>query len=270
MAIHPTAIVSRQAEIGADVEIGPFCIIDAGVTVGASCRLHQGVHLTGRTSIGAGCELHAGVLIGHAPQDVKHRGEESFCRIGERNIIREYTTIHRATGDGQATTLGDDNFLLVGVHIGHNCSVGNRVTMVNGAKLAGHVQVADRVTFGADAIVHQFVRVGTLAMIAAGARVAMDIPPFMLTDHDGFIAGLNNVGLRRAGVPREQILALRRAFHLLYRQSPMFRRGIALLAETTPTGASAELLKFLEAPSRRGITGQANRSGGEDDGDDSD
>ncbi len=265
MAIHPTAIVHRQAEIGADVEIGPFCIIDAGVTVGAGCRLHQSVHLTGRTWIGAGCELHAGVLIGHAPQDVKYRGEESCCRIGERNIIREYTTIHRATGEGQATTLGDDNFLLVGAHIGHNCTVGNRVTMVNGSKLAGHVRVADRVTFGADALVHQFVRIGALAMIAAGARISMDIPPFMLTDHEGFIAGLNSVGLRRAGVPPEQILDLRRAFHLLYRQSPLFRKGIARLAESKPTGVSGELLAFLGERSRRGITGRASRGGGSED-----
>ncbi|MCC7292851.1 MAG: acyl-ACP--UDP-N-acetylglucosamine O-acyltransferase [Phycisphaerales bacterium] len=269
MAIHPTAIVDRRAEIGAEVDIGPFCIIDAGVAVGAGCRLHQGVHLTGRARIGAGCELHAGVLIGHAPQDVKHRGEESFCRIGERNIIREYSTIHRATGEGQATTLGDDNFLLSGAHIGHNCTVGNRVTMVNGAKLAGHVQVADRVTFGADALVHQFVRVGALAMIAAAARVAMDIPPFMLTDHDGLIAGLNSVGLRRAGLSQEQILDLRRAFHLLYRQSPLFRQGVGRLAESKPTGAAAELLKFLEAPSRRGVTGVVRRGGGEDVGDES-
>lgn len=260
MSIHPTAIIDRHAQIDPSADIGPFCVIDAHVTVGPRCRLWQNVYLTGWTTIGEDCELHPGVVIGHTPQDIKHQGERSYCRIGARNIIREYTTIHRGTGEETATVVGDDNFILGGVHIGHNCVVGNRVTMVNGSKLAGHCTVADRVTFGGDAIIHQFVRIGELAMIGAGAPVAMDVPPYMLVDHDGKLIGINSVGLRRAGLPREDMIALRQAFHVLFRGGRGFRQAVEDLAGRVTTPSEATLIAFLRASSRRGILGP-NRSG---------
>lgn len=260
MSIHPTAIIDRHARIDGSADIGPFCVIEAHVAIGPRCRLWQNVYVTGWTTIDESCELHPGVVIGHTPQDIKHKGERSYCRIGARNIIREYTTIHRGTGEDTATEVGDDNFILGGVHIGHNCVVGNRVTMVNGSKLAGHCTVADRVTFGGDAIVHQFVRIGELAMIGAGAPVAMDVPPYMLVDHDGKLIGLNSVGLRRAGFPREELMALRRAFHALFRGGRGFRQAVEELAGQSATPAQEALVAFLRAPSRRGVLGP-RRSG---------
>lgn len=261
MSIHPTAIVDKRAELHETVVVGPFCIIEGYVRIGAGCRLYQNVYVTGHTVIGEGCELHPGVVVGHLPQDVKFKGEVSYCRIGARTVIREYTTIHRATGEGESTVVGEDCFLLGGTHIGHNCEVGNRVTMVNGAKLGGHCQVADRVTFGADGIIHQFVRIGELAMIGAGGPVAMDVLPFMLTDHDGFVAGLNVVGLRRAGVPREEVLELRGIFRTLYREGLSFREAVARVAKDVRGEAGRRLVAFLQAPSRRGILGPPRKAG---------
>ncbi|MCG3131474.1 MAG: Acyl-[acyl-carrier-protein]--UDP-N-acetylglucosamine O-acyltransferase [Phycisphaerae bacterium] len=259
--IHPTAIVDRRAELHETVIVGPFCVIDADVRIGAGCRLYQNVYVTGHTVIGEGCELHPGVIVGHLPQDVKFKGEVSYCRIGARTVIREYATIHRATGEQESTEVGDDCFLLGGIHIGHNCEVGNRVTMVNGSKLAGHCRVADRVTFGADGMAHQFVRIGELAMIGAGGPVAMDVPPFMLTDHDGFVAGLNAVGLRRADVPREEALELRTIFRTLYREGLPFREAVVRAAEGVRGEAGRRLVAFLQAPSRRGILGPPRKTG---------
>ncbi|MCH7632880.1 MAG: acyl-ACP--UDP-N-acetylglucosamine O-acyltransferase, partial [Planctomycetes bacterium] len=202
MTIHPTAIVDSKAELADDVTVGPYCIIDGNVRVGAGCRLYHGVYLTGWTQIGPGCELHPGVIVGHTPQDTKYSGERTYCRVGEGTILREYVTIHRGTIPESETVVGDQCFLLAGVHVGHNCRVGDRVTIVNNGLLGGHVSVGDGVMIGGMGGIHQFVRVGELAMLAACSRVVQDVVPFSIVDTDGKIAGLNKIGLRRAEMPR--------------------------------------------------------------------
>ena len=266
MSIHPTAIVDKHAELDSDVEVGPYCVIDAHVRVARGCRLYHNVYLTGWTEIGDDCVLHPGVIVGHEPQDIKYEGQRSFCCVGQRNIIREYATIHRGTIPDSATSVGDDCFLLAGSHIGHNCTVGNHVTMINNALLAGHVTVEDHVTFGGGAGVHQFCRVGKLAMVTGNARVPKDVVPYALLDGEGRVAGLNNVGLRRAGIPRENVLELRKAFHILFGRSSSgdtramaIRSRIERLASVARTPEACHLLAFVKAESQRGLAGRSRR-----------
>lgn len=263
MGIHPTAIIDRRAEIDASVEVGPFCVIEGNVQVGAGCRLYKGVYLTGWTQIAPDCELHPNVIVGHTPQDTKYNGERSFCRIGRGTILRENVTIHRGTIPDSETVVGEECFFLGGSHVAHNCIVGNRVTLINNALLGGHVEVGDRVTIGGGTPVHQFVRIGELAMVAGGARISMDVPPFMMTDSLGRIVGLNRVGIRRAELPREDVAEIREALRTLYGSRLPFRRAVEQLSQRLGTPSGVKLLQFLQQESRRGVAGKKRR-GGED------
>ena len=256
MAIHPTAIIDPAAELDASVEVGPFCVIDAHVRVAADCRLYQGVYLTGWTEIGAGCELHPGVIVGHAPQDLKYQGERSYCRIGRGTILREYVTVHRGTEPESETVVGETCFLLGGSHVGHNCRVGDSVTMVNNALLAGHVEVGDRVTIGGVAALHQFVRIGELAMIGGLGHVSQDVVPFALTDTSGRVAGINRVGLRRAELPEAHVQDIRESYRVLFGQRLPFREAINRLEDMVSTPSGKKLLRFVQAKSARGIAGR--------------
>jgi UDP-N-acetylglucosamine acyltransferase len=259
--IHPTAVVSPKAEIDPSVEVGPYSVIDSHVRIAAGCRLMHHVYVTGWTSIGEGCTLHPGVVVGHEPQDIKYKGERTFCRVGARNIFREYVTVHRGTTPESETVIGDDCFLLAGSHIGHNCLVGSRVTMVNNALLAGHVEVADQVTLGGAAAVHQFVRVGRLSMIGGHARVPMDVLPFAMVDEGGRIAGVNTIGMRRAGIAREDILEVRAAYRTILSSPGGFREGVNRLLASTLSPVGSELTAFLQAPTKRGFAGKSRRRG---------
>ncbi len=267
MPIHPTAIVNPEAELDGSVTVGPFCVIEGHVQVGAGCRLYQNVYLTGWTQIGPDCELHPGVIVGHAPQDIKYKGERSYCRIGRGTILREYVTIHRGTVPESTTVVGEDCFLLAGSHVGHNCTIGNRVTMINNALLAGHVEVGDGVTIGGAAAVHQFVRIGELAMVAGAARAGMDVVPFALTDAEGRIAGLNRVGLRRAGIPREHVADIRNAFRILFSDRSPLENRLDQLASIVQSPPGRRLLQFVKATSKRGLAGRSRRIASGLDGD---
>lgn len=260
--IHPTAIVDRRADIDRTAEIGPYCVIDAHVHVGPGCRLMHGVYLTGWTHLEPNCILHPGVVVGHEPQDVKYKGERSFCRVGEGTILREYVTIHRGTDPESTTTIGRNCFLLAASHVAHNCTLGDHVTLINAVLLAGHVKVSDRTTIGGGAGIHQFVRIGELSMIAGTARVTMDVPPFALIDAAGRVAGLNRVGIRRAGYTTAESNAVREAYRTLYRPGLGFRNAVAELAaaaEQSPAPVQ-RLVEFLTTPSRRGFAGRARGS----------
>ena len=256
MAIHPTALVHPKAELDTSVEVGPYCIIEENVRIAAGCRLWHGVYVTGWTSIDEGCRLHPGVIVGHAPQDTKYSGARTFCRVGRGTILREYVTVHRGTDPESETTIGDNCFLLAGSHVAHNCRVGNDATFVNDVLLGGHVQVFDRAFLGGGAAVHQFVRVGELAMVAGRARVYRDAPPFAIIDEAGRVAGLNRVGLRRANVPREHIDDIRNAYRILYAPGVPFKEAIDRLAGTVQTLAGERLLEFVRNAGRRGIAGR--------------
>ncbi len=257
MAIHPTAIVDSKAEIHESVEIGPYCVIDANVKVHAGCKLEQNVYLTGWTEIGENCVIHPGVIIGHEPQDVKYSGERTYCCIGKNNVFREYVTIHRGTVPESETRVGDDCFLLANSHVAHNCMVGNNVTMINGVLLAGHVEIGDRVTVGGGAGVHQFSRIGDLAMIAGMAAVRMDVVPYALVDEDGRIAGLNRVGLKRAGLAAGEVLDIRRAYRVLFGKTANFAQACEELAAKVTTSAGRKIAEFVARDSRRGFAGRS-------------
>ena len=259
MPIHPTAIVDPHAELDGSVTVGPHCVIEGHVRVEADCRLYHNVYLTGWTRIGSGCELHPGVIVGHAPQDTKYKGERSYCRIGRGTILREYVTIHRGTVPESETVVGEDCFLLGGSHVGHNCRVGDRVTLINNVLLGGHAEIGDRVTLGGAAMVHQFVRIGELAMITGSARVRMDVVPFALVDVDGRIAGLNRVGLRRAGVSREHAADIRNAYRIMLAREVPFEQRIQRLQAQAQSPPVQRILEFLQASSKRGIAGPARR-----------
>ncbi len=257
MAIHPTAIISPRAEIDPSVEVGPFCVIDGDVRIGANSKLYHQVYVTGWTEIGEGCVLHPGVIVGHEPQDTKYKGERSYCRIGEQTILREYVTVHRASGEDLETVIGNRCFLLGGSHVGHNSKVGNDVTLVNNVLLAGHVTIQDRVTIGGSAMAHQFSRIGELAMVSGFAPVHMDIVPFAMTDLRGKITSVNRVGLKRSNLSKEEISEIKESFRTLFRSDMGFSEASAAVVAKVKTSAGKRLADFLNAESKRGIAGSS-------------
>lgn len=259
MAIHPTAIVDPKAELDPTVEVGPYCVIEANVHVAAGCVLMQNVYLTGWTEIGENCVLHPGVIVGHAPQDVKYDGSRTYCRIGRNNILREYVTIHRGTTPESVTTVGDDCFLLAGSHVAHNCTVGNHVTLINSVLLGGYVSVGDQATIGGAAGIHQFVRIGELAMVKGNATAVMDVVPFAITGLDGRVLGINRVGLRRASLTPEEREDIRQAYRILFGRAGRFSEAVARLATTVRTPAGRRLLEFVRAESKRGIAARSRK-----------
>jgi UDP-N-acetylglucosamine acyltransferase len=255
--IHPAAVVHPDATLGPGVEIGPFCVVGANVTIGARTTLIAHVVVNGRTTIGEDVEIHPFASIGAESQDRKAvRGEEAFTTIGDRTVIREYVSIHRATAEaGGVTSVGNDCLLLGYTHVAHNCQIGDHVTMSNLAQLAGHVVVEDHATIGAMAGVHQFVRIGRYAFVGGYTKLVRDVPPFFLAEgNPAEVYGLNAVGLRRAGFSREALGELKDAYKTIYRSENNVSQALTVLRETVLTDEGRTLLAFLEASSDRGIT----------------
>ena len=254
--IHPTAVVDPRAELDSSVRVGPHATIGPNVAIGAGTEVMASVHIRGRTTIGRDCRIHMGAVVGHEPQDHAFTGGESCTVVGDRNTIREYVTIHRGTEEGSSTTIGDDNMLMALSHVAHNCRIGNRVVLCNGSLLAGYVEVGDSAVISGNVVVHQFARIGRLAMIGGGSRVARDVPPFMLLEGDSTVRSLNSVGLKRAGLPQETRVAIKAAFRALYRSGGIRRDGLRRLAEMAASPAACsevrELALFVRE-SRRGI-----------------
>jgi len=265
LPIHPTAIIDRHAEIDPTVDVGPYCIIEANVRIAAGCRLYQNVYLTGWTTIAEKCELHPGVIVGHAPQDIKYKGDRSFCRIGQGTMLREYVTVHRGTIPESETVVGEECFFLAGSHVGHNCTVGNRVTLINDALLGGHVSVGNGTTIGGSVGIHQFVRIGELCMIAGTARVTMDVIPFALADASGRISGLNRIGLRRTGMPREHVQEIRLLYRLLFQRREPFFEVVQRIEQAASTPPGRRFVEFLKADSRRGLAGRPRKRANSND-----
>ncbi len=257
--IHPTAIIDPTAKIAKDAEIGPYCIIGPGVRVGSKTRLHPHVHLIENSTIGSECEIFGGVQIGGPPQDTKFKNEVSYVSIGNRNIIREYSTIHRATGEGKVTQIGDNTMLMAYAHIGHNCEIGNNVTIASYVGISGHVLIEDSVNIGGLTGVHQHGRVGTLAMIGGLCGVNRDIPPYMLAEgRPAKICDINLRGLRRAGIPPKVRAELRQAYKLLYRSNLNVTQALEAIEEEIEKSPELDhLLQFVHT-SREGIGGRGN------------
>lgn len=256
--IHPTAIIHPQAEVDSTVQIGPYCVIDPDVRVMAHCRVGPHVYLTGHTVIGPRNEFFAGCVIGEAPQDLKYRGAPTSLTIGEHNVFREHVTVHRSAKDGEATEIGSNNFLMAHCHVAHNCRVGNHVILANGALLAGHVTVDDRAFISGNCLVHQFVRVGTLALMQGGSAISKDLPPYLVARGDNGMCGLNTVGLRRAGFAPAHRLELKELYHALFRGGVSFQVALdsARLRYSSPP--AKVLLDFL-AGATRGVCSDTGR-----------
>ena len=251
--IHPSAIIEDGAQIGADVEIGPFCIVGPHVSLDDGVRLHSHVVLTGRTEVGAGTEIHPFAVIGGIPQDLKFKGEETRLVIGARNRIREHVTMNTGTdGGGGVTRVGDDGLFMAGCHVAHDVQIGNRVIVVNNAALAGHCIIADDVIIGGLSGVHQFVRIGRGAIIGAVTMVTNDVIPYGLVQAPrGVLDGLNLVGLKRRGVPRTDITALRAAFQMLAQGEGAFQDRARRLGEETQSDYVRQIVDFVTGGSDR-------------------
>jgi len=265
MPIHPTAIVDARAEIDAHADIGPYVIVDGPVVVGPGTRVLAHAVLTGHTTIGRDNVIHMGAVIGHEPQDLSYAGAPTGLRIGDRNVIREHAEVHRATTLEQPTTLGDDNFLFARAHVGHDCQLGSRILIANGAALGGHVQVDDQAYLSANCVVHQFVRVGRLAMLRGLSRTSRDVPPFCMMDGTHTVRAVNRVGLRRAGFSAEQIRAVQRAFAALFRTRRNLRQALAEVEAGPLTPEVQHLVEFIRNAKRGVCFGPRTARAGEDD-----
>lgn len=251
MKIHPTAFVSPDAEIGANVEIGPYTIVESGAIIADDCRLQAHVIIKSGTVLGNSTSVDECTVLGGLPQHKNVPAEPGTLVIGARNVIREHVTVHRAMHAGQETSVGDDCLLMVGSHVAHDCRIGDQVILTNGVMLGGHVQVGDRACLGGNAAVHQFCRIGRLAMVGGCTKVVQDVPPFVLTDGPGsMIVGLNRIGLRRAGFDRDDVAQLKAAYQLIYRQGLRFNEMVAALEEKFPIGVAAEFATFFQSGER--------------------
>lgn len=252
MAIHPTAVVSSRAELDAEVDVGPYVVIDGPVRIGRGTRILAHAVLTGWTRVGWDNEIHMGAVVGHVPQDVAYTGARSYLRIGDRNVIREHSQIHRGTEAESETVVGDDNFLMQHAHVAHNCRLGNHTVIGGGALLAGHVSVEDRAFVSGNCVVHQTVRIGTLALLRGLSRTSRDVPPFCIMDGTHTVRGINVVGLRRAGFGPERIADLRRAFSALFRRRGDLSRKVETLLDSGPSTDVRRLIEFIRG-SERGV-----------------
>jgi UDP-N-acetylglucosamine acyltransferase len=261
--IHPTAIVSPSAQVAPDARIGPYAVIEEEVKIGAGCEIGSHAVIKRFTSLGVRNRVFEHATLGGEPQDVKFKGERSSLVIGDDNLIRESVTIHRASGEGEVTRVGSRNFLMIGVHIAHNCTVGDDNIFANGAALAGHITVEDHVFLSNDAGAHQFVRFGRYAMVGGKSKIVQDVPPFFITDgNPPRVRGLNSVGLRRAGFTPESRRALKHAYHLLFRSALPLE---AALGEMEKSGDDnvLHLVEFIKG-SRRGFTRGRRKPSGVD------
>lgn len=253
MKIDPTARIADNVELGSEVNIGPGVIIEGPSSIGSGCTIQAHAYIGPYTTIGNHNTISFGAIIGHEPQDYAFQGEESYTIIGNHNIIREYATIHRGTKPGSATRVGDHNFIMALSHMAHNSSLGNNVVVINGALIGGYVEVGDRALISGNCVIHQFCRVGRLAMMRGGARASRDVPPFCIVDWEHTVRALNLVGLRRAGFNQEQIRTLKAAFNLLFRQRVNLQMAMQQVeAEVPLTPEVAHLLEFIRQ-SKRGV-----------------
>ena len=253
--IHPSAVVSSRARIGRDCHIGPYSIVGEEVELGDGVRLESHCVVDGKTTIGAGTHVFPFVSIGLAPQDLKYKGEPAETRIGKRNHIREFVTIHRGSaGGGMLTQTGDDCLIMAQAHIAHDCKLGNEVIMANAATLAGHVIIEDRANVGAYSGVHQFCRVGREAYIGGYSVVVKDALPFALTvGNHARCFGLNTTGMKRRGYSREVIKSLHHAFRLLLSSKLNTSQALEQIRELiSDCQEVAELVRFIET-SQRGV-----------------
>lgn len=253
--IHPTAIIESGAQLGADVDIGAYAFVGSGVTLGAGTQLHHHASVEGNTVLGERCEVFPYACIGGKTQDLKYKGGNPGVRIGQRNVFREYVTVHAATNDGDFTVIGDSNTLLAHCHVAHDCRLGSHIVASNGAGLAGHVVVEEHVTFGAHAGVHQFCRIGAYAMVAAYAKIVQDVAPYFIADgQPAEIRAINKIGLERRNFSSEQLDRVKQIHRILYRDGLNRSQALEKLASHEQAGTEEfrRMLAFATT-SERGL-----------------
>lgn len=270
MKIHPTAFIHADAHLADDVEIGPYVCIEGPAKIGAGCVLQAHAVLSGEVQMGTNNRIGYGAVIGGWPQDLSFQPERrSSVVIGDHNTIREYCTIHRASAEGGSTRLGDHNFLMAGAHLAHEVRVGHHTIIANNCLLGGHVEVQDRVFLGGGSVFHQFIRIGRLVIVQGGSAFSKDIPPFMLGAERNTVAGLNFIGMRRAGFSLERRQEVKAAFKLLYKSGLNTAQALAQ-ARTRAWGEEGRAyFDFVAAAQRRGICDLLESSRGARSGEDS-
>ncbi|MBI5149504.1 MAG: acyl-ACP--UDP-N-acetylglucosamine O-acyltransferase [Candidatus Omnitrophica bacterium] len=252
--IHPTAIIDPEVILGADVEVGAYARLEKGVKLADGVVVSPYVHIKGDTTIGANTFIATGAVLGEVPQILGVRQAAGVLRIGKDNVVREYVTVHGSSSPAKVTSIGDNNFFMACSHVAHDCRIANNVVVCNGALVAGHVEIDDRAFISGNVVIHQFVRIGRLAMIAGLARVNQDVPPFMLVVGDSRVWGVNLVGLQRAGFSREEIAQVRRAHQLLFRSKVSVKNALEQLSGPRQSPVIKELVGFIHS-SKRGICG---------------
>jgi UDP-N-acetylglucosamine acyltransferase len=251
--IHPTAIISPEAELADDVVVGPYAIIDGRAHIAAGCVFKAHALVTGAVTIGRNNRFFSGSVIGEQPQHLKYNGEPTSVEIGDDNVFRENVTVHRGTTASMVTRIGNGNYFMAGSHVAHDCVIGNRSIFANGTLIAGHCTIDDSVFMSGNSAVHQFVRVGRLALVSGNSGSTKDVPPFVILQHINCVAGVNVVGMRRAGMTHEQINGVRRAFQLIFRQGSVLPTSLVRTeAELGHIDVVMEMVTFIRN-SKRGI-----------------
>lgn len=251
--IHSSAIIGKQVEIGVHNTIGPNVTLEDGVKIGSHNKILAGAYLARGTELGNYNTIHMNAVIGHEPQDIAYKGEATYTKIGNKNVLREFVTIHRGTKEGTATVIGDENFLMAYCHVAHNCLLGNNIIMVNQASLTGHCVVEDRAFLSGMTGFHQFTRIGTLAMVSALSAINKDIPPYVVCGGRPAIAqGINVVGMRRAGIGPQVRAEIKEAYKLLYRSGLNVSQALDAIKKSLKSSEVAHMVEFIEA-SKRGI-----------------
>ena len=254
MKIHPTALVDPDAQIGADVEIGPFSVVGPQAVIGNNTIVQSHVVIEGNVTIGTGNFIGHGAVIGAAPQDLSFSPErKTKVEIGDDNVIREYSTIHRGSPEGSATKIGDNNFLMTGAHVGHNCALGNNVVIANNCLLAGHVRVDDGAFLGGGSTFHQHMHVGCLVMVQGSSAFGKDLPPFVVAAERNSVFGINVIGLRRAGFSAQDRDEIKAAFKLLYLSGLNISQALEKAAAMEFGAAAREFFDFVASAKKRGI-----------------
>ena len=232
MNIHPTAIVDPLAELGKNVTVKPYAIIEANTQIGDDCTIGAYVVIRAGTTLGNGTEVHTGAVLGEPPQDMKYEGQTSYLKIGCHNHIREFATIHRASSEGKSTQIGDHNLLMAYSHVGHDAVLGNNIIMANNVGISGHCVIEDGVNFGGMVGIHQFVTIGTTAMVGGFSKIVRDVPPYMIVDgNPARPRGINSRGLQRQDMSSDQIAALKHAYRLLFRSDLNVSDAVAKILE---------------------------------------
>jgi UDP-N-acetylglucosamine acyltransferase len=252
--IHPSAIVDPDAQLGNGTEIGPYSVVGAEVKIGDGSIIQSHAVIEGNVTIGAGNFIGHGAIIGGAPQDLSFSPErKTRIDIGNENVIREHCTIHRGSADGSATKIGNENFLMAGAHIGHNCEIGNNVIIANNCLLAGHVRVDDGAFLGGGSTFHQFMHIGRLVMVQGSSAFGKDLPPFVIAAERNSVLGVNVIGLKRAGFNAKDREEIKNAFKLLYTSGLNISQALEKAAATEFGAAAREFFDFVASAKKRGI-----------------